>query len=245
MKAKLLLSMTIAVISFANLSAQSADEDAIKQIAKMESESYAKKDTVAWKALFIQDEKTTRTYSGNGFYNSQIGWQQFGPQLIAFMKSDPKPLKMERIIDSNIIIRISGDMAFLQYDQAWIKGGNDSPVLSREYRTLMKINSDWKIASLYTLSTNSYTDADSSTIENNLNGTGYQLLNAKKIKDAIDVFKLNVKLFPKSWNVYDSLGEAYMNDGNTAEAIKNYEASIKMNPDNESGKQMLAKLKKK
>jgi hypothetical protein len=42
------------------------------------------------------------------------------------------------------------------------------------------------------------------------------------------VFKLNVKLFPGSWNVYDSLGEAYADNGNADEAIENYEASLKI-----------------
>ena len=65
------------------------------------------------------------------------------------------------------------------------------------------------------------------------------------MKDAIEIFKLNVEEFPESFNVYDSLGEAYMADGNTKLAIKNYEKSVEMNPDNENGKKMLKKLKEK
>jgi peptidylprolyl isomerase len=81
--------------------------------------------------------------------------------------------------------------------------------------------------------------------ENELNTLGYRLLQTGHTKDAIEIFKLNVEQFPKSSNVYDSLGEGYMNDGNTKLAIKNYEKSLKLNPDNENATKMLEKLKEK
>jgi len=46
--------------------------------------------------------------------------------------------------------------------------------------------------------------------EGTVNQTGYSLLGNKKIADAILVFQKNVELHPGSWNVYDSLGEAYV-----------------------------------
>ncbi len=81
--------------------------------------------------------------------------------------------------------------------------------------------------------------------ENQLNTLGYQLMQGGRVKDAIEIFKLNVEQFPDSFNVYDSLGEGYMADGNTKLAIKNYEKSVKLNPNNENGKKMLEKLKEK
>ena len=110
---------------------------------------------------------------------------------------------------------------------------------------MVKEDNQWKIASLTTIDSLSFTSGDSVYIEDNLNATGYRLLNAKKIKDAIEVFKVNVKLFPHSWNVYDSLGEAYADNDNTDDAIKNYEMSVKINPKNDNGKQALEKLRKK
>lgn len=59
------------------------------------------------------------------------------------------------------------------------------------------------------------------------------------------MFKLNVGLYPKSFNVYDSLGEGYMNAGEKELAIKNYEKSIEINPKNDNGTLMLEKLKGK
>jgi len=62
-----------------------------------------------------------------------------------------------------------------------------------------------------------------------LNQLGYGLLDQNKIDDAIEIFKLNVKEYPESWNVYDSLGEAYMTKGDKANAVKNYERALKLN----------------
>ena len=59
------------------------------------------------------------------------------------------------------------------------------------------------------------------------------------------MFKLNVKNYPDSWNVYDSLGEAYAHNGELKAAKKYYEKSVEMNPENENGMQMLKKIEHK
>jgi len=65
-----------------------------------------------------------------------------------------------------------------------------------------------------------------------INRLGYELLNANKTDLAIEIFKLNVDSYPQSFNVYDSLGEAYMKQGNKDLAIKNYEKTLELNPEN-------------
>lgn len=80
--------------------------------------------------------------------------------------------------------------------------------------------------------------------ERMLNEIGYYFLNKKMNTEAIEVFKLNVEAYPNSSNVYDSLGEAYMQSGNKNLAITNYEKSIKLNPDNQNGIDALKKLKR-
>ncbi len=79
--------------------------------------------------------------------------------------------------------------------------------------------------------------------ERELNGLGYNMLGSKKLKEAIEIFKLNVETFPQSSNVYDSLGEAYMVNGNKELAIKNYEKSLELNPQNTNAIDMLKKLR--
>jgi tetratricopeptide (TPR) repeat protein len=78
--------------------------------------------------------------------------------------------------------------------------------------------------------------------EGELNALGYQLIRANKFKDAIRILQLNVEAYPQSSNVYDSLGEAYMDDGNKPQAIANYQKSLQLNPKNSGAVQMLQKL---
>jgi len=78
--------------------------------------------------------------------------------------------------------------------------------------------------------------------EDQLNALGYDQLRAKKFKEAIRIFQLNVDAYPQSSNVYDSLGEAYMDDGNKAEAIGNYQLSLRLNPKNGNAAHMLRTL---
>ena len=79
--------------------------------------------------------------------------------------------------------------------------------------------------------------------EREFNALGYRFINEQKLPEAIAVFEINVKMNPKSWNVYDSLAEAHMLNGDTELAVKLYNKSLAINPDNENGKQMLERIK--
>jgi len=81
--------------------------------------------------------------------------------------------------------------------------------------------------------------------EGRLNNLGYTLMRQNKLPEAIDIFKLNVEFYPGAWNVYDSLGEAYMTNGDKDLAITNYKKSLELNPKNTGGAQMLKKLEGK
>jgi tetratricopeptide (TPR) repeat protein len=78
--------------------------------------------------------------------------------------------------------------------------------------------------------------------ENEVNSLGYQLLQADKFKQAIRIFQLNVEAYPQSGNTWDSLAEAYMDDGDKAQAIANYQRSLRINPGNVNAVKMLHKL---
>ena len=52
---------------------------------------------------------------------------------------------------------------------------------------------------------------------------GYRLMQRGKLDDARAVFEANVEDHPDSWNVYDSLAEAFMESGETQRAIELYE----------------------
>lgn len=78
--------------------------------------------------------------------------------------------------------------------------------------------------------------------EDELNGLGYQLLSSKQNQAAIAIFQLNIEAFPASYNAYDSLGEAYMANGDKELAIKNYKKSLELNSKNTNAVEMLKKL---
>jgi len=78
--------------------------------------------------------------------------------------------------------------------------------------------------------------------EGELNALGYTLIGVKKFKEAIRILQLNVEAYPHSGNVYDGLGEAYMNAGDKLQAIANYKRSLELNPKNRGAVLMLQKL---
>lgn len=77
--------------------------------------------------------------------------------------------------------------------------------------------------------------------EGGLNRLGYEVLD-RDPEAAIMLFELNVESHPESWNVYDSLGEAYMTAGDREAAISNYRRSLELNPENENALEKLAEL---
>jgi tetratricopeptide (TPR) repeat protein len=78
--------------------------------------------------------------------------------------------------------------------------------------------------------------------EDQLNALGYEFIRANKFKEAVRIFQLNVAAYPQSGNVYDSLAEAYMDDGNTPQAIAYYRRSLQLNLKNGNAVRMLQKL---
>ncbi len=78
--------------------------------------------------------------------------------------------------------------------------------------------------------------------ERELNTLGYQLLGLKRTKDAIEIFKLNVEMFPKSANPYDSLGETYLADGQKDLALVNYKKAVELDPANANALQIVRRL---
>jgi CubicO group peptidase (beta-lactamase class C family) len=81
--------------------------------------------------------------------------------------------------------------------------------------------------------------------EKELENIGDYLMEKSRFDDAIEVFKHNVKLFPKSGNVFLSLAEAFYKKGDEKEALVNYKKSLSLDPLNKTAKEMVLKLEKK
>lgn len=79
--------------------------------------------------------------------------------------------------------------------------------------------------------------------ETDLNSCGYVLLNRQDVMEAINVFRINVNLFPQSPNCFDSLGEAYAVAGMKEESKACYQYVLELDPKNEHAKAQLEKLR--
>jgi len=79
--------------------------------------------------------------------------------------------------------------------------------------------------------------------EDELNNLGYELIHTRKFPEAVRILQVNVEAYPQSADAYDSLAEAYMDDGNQPQAVVNYQKSLQLNPKNTNAVHMLRKLK--
>jgi thiol-disulfide isomerase/thioredoxin len=79
--------------------------------------------------------------------------------------------------------------------------------------------------------------------ESQLNALGYHYLQRGKLPEAMALLQWNVEQHPKSGNVYDSLGEAYIKAGDRARALGNYEKSLELDPANKNAEKMLEALR--
>jgi CubicO group peptidase (beta-lactamase class C family) len=81
--------------------------------------------------------------------------------------------------------------------------------------------------------------------EGELNTLGYQIAGKERLKDAIEIFKLNVEMFPAASNPYDSLGEAYLKDGQKELALANYKKAVELDPKNANAVRVVNQLEGK
>jgi predicted alpha/beta superfamily hydrolase len=77
-----------------------------------------------------------------------------------------------------------------------------------------------------------------------INQCGYMALGQKNLVQAEYFFKLNVKNYPESANVYDSLGDYYKETGDKKNAISNYKKALSINTQSAETKQKLEELQK-
>jgi len=75
-----------------------------------------------------------------------------------------------------------------------------------------------------------------------VNQLGYTALRNDKTM-ALEYFVLNTQNYPKSYNAFDSLGEAYEALGNTKKAVESYQVSLKLNPNNTNAENRIKAIK--
>ena len=78
--------------------------------------------------------------------------------------------------------------------------------------------------------------------ENEINSLAYRFLFQGQLSNALEIFKMNVALFPKSTNVYDSQGEAYLYLGDIPKAIESYSKISELENGNTSGTKIIENI---
>jgi len=78
--------------------------------------------------------------------------------------------------------------------------------------------------------------------EDLLNSLGYEMLQQDRLPQALAVFRLNVEEYPTASNPYDSLGEAYMAQGDLALSVANYQKSLELDPSNRNAVNRLEEI---
>jgi len=111
------------------------------------------------------------------------------------------------------------------FGKALAEGGN--PAAEKKLKQLQKSRANGPV----------FDEADFITL-------GYKLLQENRLDPALYVFEKTTRLFPDSWNAWDSLGEAAAKAGKKEQAIASYQKSLELNPDNRNGRTILEKLKK-
>jgi hypothetical protein len=74
-----------------------------------------------------------------------------------------------------------------------------------------------------------------------INTLGYKLIEEKKLKEALEFFKINTELYPNSSNVFDSYGELLMLIGKEKEGLAAYKKSFELDPKNMNAENILKK----
>jgi len=224
-----------------NKAISKVEEEAIKAVIKKQIESFHVRNYEVYKDVWAHESYIVRMYSEGTRFTS---WDSVGNMYRNNMKNYPDPWENFQYNLSDMYIHVKGNSAWAIHNQRKSATFSGNPFSSKSWnvRFLEKIDGDWKMT-FYTHGSLPFEDF--AKVENEINILGYQLLDLKKIKEAIKLFKLNVEYYPDSWNCYDSLAEAYMKNGDNKLAIKNYEKSLKLNPKNESAKENITKLKAK
>ena len=78
--------------------------------------------------------------------------------------------------------------------------------------------------------------------EAEVNALGYSLLNAGQQGPALQVFAINTRVFDKSANAWDSLGEALLAAGRREESIATYRRALAIDPEFGSAREALGRL---
>ena len=239
LKVLLLVCMTSSFLALTSqLLGQDSEKQKIIDVINTELQSFYQKDHAKWASTWVQSPKVVFSHVNSFRYYEVVGWDSLNAARTQYFSTPVNP-EMLKITKEVADVAIKGPIAIVEVIQKWPDGlsQNQSLLLERQGKS-------WKILQMKTVAKESFKATDAN-IEAGINTQGYLLLDQKKIDEAILLFTLNTQLYPKAWNTWDSLAEAYMIKGEKDIAIGFYKKSMELNPKNTNGKQMLEKLVQK
>ena len=122
---------------------QATEQEAIKKICQAETQAFNKHDYNLWASCHVQnvDEQLTWNKPDSSF-GFKSGWNEISKGMKEWFKTAKDD--NSKLSSDNYTIVIRGNMAFAAYN-ALAENEDGSSRHSRENRTLLKINGQWKI----------------------------------------------------------------------------------------------------
>ncbi len=122
---------------------QTADEEAIKRVCIAETKAFNDFDFDAMAAYHVQSANDQLAINKpDGSFSSKSGWEAIGKALKNYFQSNKK--ETVKLASENFSFVIHDDMAFACYN-ASSQNIEGKTILAKEFRTLLKINGEWKI----------------------------------------------------------------------------------------------------
>lgn len=175
-------------------------------------------------------------------------WGNVGNEFISFYIAFPDSMQsLVYFTHSQSGLKVANEIVnlFLGKQTTWatqwdIKGYDNPITMMKLHAMIRKQGFEHSAAIFNSLKTLGYQFS-----EGDLNFYGYVLLKENKLKQALEIFKQVVCLYPQSSNAYDSFAEAFEDLGNKELAIKNYKYSLALNAKNINAVYHLKELENK
>ena len=232
MKTKILQLLVVLVIS-------------VSSCSKNIEYTQAFKDQTAGKYLFNQDDVIEVFYENNKLFLKWRGATKIEPVVL-----DENEFFM---VDMYKKLRFVAHPETKERYLSIIPQDNED-LITYDY---LKVPNDYKTPSMYLKEKNyekalvgflliKEKDSTSDFInERSFNSQGYNFIRDKAYEDAIEIFKINVALHATSDNVYDSLAEAYLLNGDSLNAHINFKKTLELNSGNKRAQNYIKSFENK
>lgn len=133
---------------------EAEETSAILKTIDEETSSFYKRDYLAWKKYFVEDNYAFQGWNnGDGTFDASVGWPDIDNRISDYIKNHPlakgQSTSHPRVERRNMVIKfLSDDIAYLVWDQYNGDQENKFFTLSKDQRIMKKENGNWKIVNM-------------------------------------------------------------------------------------------------